>query len=84
MALYPLVSALTLVAIAVGVGALLAIWKECSLETYAVGEVVFGLMVSFATLWHLPPDFELAKILTVGSAVYVMSRGFGNIRSASC
>lgn len=60
-------------------GGILSLWKKKGQLSYGTIEIAFGLGISFNTLLHVAPEFELAKILTIASATYIVSRGYGNI-----
>jgi len=64
------------------VGVLLAYWKRKQLFVYGIWEVVFGTFCVVQTailLWSGP---KTAKLVAIASALYVVSRGAGNIYSA--
>jgi hypothetical protein len=60
-------------------GGVLSLWKKKAPLSYGTVEIAFGLAISFNTLLHIAPEFDLAKILTIASATYIVSRGYGNI-----
>jgi hypothetical protein len=60
------------------VGFLLCLWKRREALTYGFVEVAFGISVGFNTMLHLSPAFETAKIITIASCIYIVSRGFNN------
>jgi hypothetical protein len=79
---HPGIIALFLAFIAVGLGLLTSLWKYRALRSYGVGEIMFGALLSFNALLHLAPSFDFAKLFAVGTAIYVVSRGFNNFRDS--
>ena len=68
--------------LAVIAGTVLALWKRSQLFTYSLGEIVFGAFSSFWVAYSLWPDGGVAKFAALGSALYVISRGWGNLIDA--
>jgi|SRR5579864_183454 len=76
-----LASGLTALALMTGFGA--SYWKQKAQITYGVSEVAFGAVLSFNVLLSISSTFTPAKMLALGSAVYVIARGFNNIADAN-
>jgi hypothetical protein len=77
-----LASAATVATLVLVVGCLLALWKSRQLFVYGVWEVVFGVFSAFQTALFLWPHGDLSKLVALGSSLYVISRGVGNIGDA--
>jgi hypothetical protein len=78
--LHEMVIAITVIA---GIaGLLLATWKKKQLFTYGIAEIAFALFTVFQISLHLWPTGRLVDFLGLGSALYVASRGFGNVWDA--
>jgi uncharacterized membrane protein YfcA len=73
------IASLTITTMVWILGRVLSWWKRRRLLSYGVMEAAFGLAVTFYTLQHIAPDFDLAKVLTVVSCIYIVSRGVSNI-----
>ncbi len=73
-------TAIALLAFALGL--LLALWKRRQLFTYSIWEVVFGAFSAFQLGLLLFPAVEMSKLVGLASALYVVSRGGGNLADA--
>lgn len=76
---YPFRMSLIFTVFATGLGIAASLWKRRSLKTYAVAEIAFGNTFVFSVFKSLPPDFAFSKLFAIGSAVYVIARGFNNL-----
>ncbi|MBI2681400.1 MAG: hypothetical protein HYX25_10405 [Candidatus Solibacter usitatus] len=63
-------------------GCLLAFWKRRQLFVYGVAEVVFGVFSAFQIALLLWPNGDPGKFVALASALYVVSRGAGNVADA--
>jgi len=61
--------------IVIGLGAYL--WKRGSQWTYGLVEIAFGGSVSYNLIYTIQ-GVRLDKVLTIGTAVYIVSRGLNN------
>jgi hypothetical protein len=68
--------------IAFVIGCLLAYWKKQQLLVYGTWEIVFGTFSSFQLGLVLFPAGDTSKFLALASALYVVSRGAGNVIDA--
>ena len=78
----PIMVALLSSAVIFVFGVIAAIWKVKQKFTYGITEILFAVLSAFwitPTLW---PDGELTKFIALGSALYVASRGVGNLGEA--
>lgn len=73
-------TAIALLALAIGL--LLALWKRRQLFTYSIWEIVFGVFSAFQIGLLLFPTVEMSKLVGLASALYVVSRGGGNLAHA--
>jgi multisubunit Na+/H+ antiporter MnhG subunit len=64
------------------VGCLLAFWKKKQLFVYGIWEVVFGVFLAFEIGLVLFPKTDLSQFIGLASALYVISRGAGNVVNA--
>jgi hypothetical protein len=64
------------------IGSLLAWWKKKQLFVYGVSEIVFGIFSAFEIGLALFPNRELSQFIALASAMYVVSRGAGNLLDA--
>jgi hypothetical protein len=76
---HPAIIALFLAIIAIALGLLTSLWKRKAQGSYGMAEIVFGALLSYNAALHLAPNFEFAKLFAVGTAIYVIARGFNNI-----
>lgn len=76
------ISVAVLTAIAFFLGLFFALWKKQQLFTYSIAEISFALFTIFQIGLHLWPQGRLADFVALGSALYVVSRGFGNLWDA--
>jgi hypothetical protein len=60
----------------------IALWKKRQLFTYSISEMIFALFSIFQIAWSLWPTGELSRFVGLGSALYLMSRGAGNLWDA--
>ena len=67
---------------ALSVGALLAYWKRKQLFVYGTWEIVFGTFSAFQIGLFLFPPKDVSKLVAFASALYVVSRGVGNVLDA--
>ena len=74
------VTTITLAAFVLGF--VIALWKKKQLFTYGIAEIAFALFTIFQIALHLWPLGRLADFVALGSALYVVSRGFGNFWDA--
>ncbi len=75
--------AITLItAIAFLLGAFVTLWKKKQLFTYSIAEIAFALFSISQIAGHLWPVGRLVDFLGLGSLLYVVSRGFGNLWDA--
>jgi hypothetical protein len=63
-------------------GWLASSWKRLALKSYAITEISFGCVLSFNVILYIAPRFEFSKLVALGSAVYVIARGFSNLADA--
>lgn len=80
---HPIIAALLFTIVALMVGLSASLWKKHSIKTYAAGEIIFGCSVAFSVLKTLAPQFDFSKLFAIGSAIYVISRGFNNLSDAN-
>lgn len=78
--LHPTVIGITVIAGLIGL--LAATWKKKQLFTYGIAEIAFALFTVFQIALHLWPAGRLVDFIGLGSALYVASRGFGNVWDA--
>ncbi|MGI4755680.1 MAG: hypothetical protein ACRYGF_02395 [Janthinobacterium lividum] len=72
-----LVAAMTLL-----LGVALAVWKSTQLFVYGLFEIAFGTYSSFQAVALLWSDAGAGRFLAIGSSLYVISRGVGNVLTA--
>jgi len=75
---HPIITALLLTVLAVGLGALASFWKQKHLISYGVAEIAFGTLLAYNNLVNLAPNYEFPKLFAIGTAIYVIARGFNN------
>jgi hypothetical protein len=75
-------AATIIAASALTIGLLLAYWKRRQLLLYGVFEVLFGALTTLQVGLTLWPNGETSKFVAIGSALYVISRGAGNVADA--
>jgi hypothetical protein len=63
-------------------GFFITLWKKKQLFTYSIAEIAFALFTVFQISLHLWPEGRLSNFVALGSALYVVSRGFGNFWDA--
>ncbi len=80
---HPAVFALVLAVTGMLFGSLVSDWKHRALRSYAITEIAFGSAFIFNVAVRIAPDFDFSKMLAVGSAVYVIARGFNNLTEAT-
>ena len=68
--------------LALAIGLLLALWKRRQLFVYSIWEIVFGAFSAFQIGLLLFPAVEMSKLIGLASALYVISRGGGNLADA--
>lgn len=64
------------------IGLLLASWKRNQQFVYGMTEVLFGVLSAFQIGLLLWPKPDSSKVLGIASALYVISRGSGNVAEA--
>jgi hypothetical protein len=74
--------ALVLAMVALILGALASYWKQRGQRSYGMAEVAFGALLSYNAVLHLSPNFEFSKLFAIGTAIYVIARGFNNLSDA--
>jgi hypothetical protein len=79
--LFITVSIVTVIAFIAGI--VITVWKKRQQFTYGITEVVFGLFSIAAITYFLWDKPELSKFVGIGSALYVVSRGMGNVADAA-
>jgi hypothetical protein len=75
-------AALTVGVLTMITGCILAFWKKRQLFVYGIWEIVFGTFSAFQTALVLWPNGEIGKFVALASALYVVSRGAGNVSDA--
>jgi hypothetical protein len=75
----PMFMAVSVTITAMILGLLASYWKRHAQGSYGAFEALFGVLLSFSLLLRLAPGFELVKLFGIGSAVYVIARGFNNL-----
>jgi hypothetical protein len=70
--------AFCIVPIVVTFGKLASLWKMHAQRSYGVSEVVFGTLLCFNVV-YVAPKLDLSRFVSLGGAIYVVSRGFNNI-----
>jgi hypothetical protein len=68
--------------LAMAIGWLLAYWKRRQQFMYSIAEISFGIFSAFQVARVLWPNGEIAKFVALASAIYVVSRGVGNLNEA--
>ena len=76
------VFATAVTALAFLVGIVFATWKRRQLFTYGIAEIAFGSLSVLEIMLHLWPEVNFSKFVGLGSALYVISRGAGNLGDA--
>lgn len=59
-------------------GKMASLWKLHAQRSYGISEVVFGTLLCFNTV-YIAPKLNLSRLVGLGGAMYVISRGFNNI-----
>jgi len=79
---HPGIVAACLALSAIILGGFISLWKQRAQTSYGMAEIVFGALLSYNSIVKLSPNFEFAKLFAVGTAIYVIARGFNNVRDA--
>jgi hypothetical protein len=64
------------------VGFVISRFKQRNQQLYGLVEIAFGAVVTYNTLMLLRPGFDYSRALGVGTAMYIIARGFNNIADA--
>src|SRR5437867_2400425 len=75
---HPGIIALVLAIVALIFGAVASYWKQHAQRSYGTAEITFGALLSYNAALHLSPNFEFSKLFAIGTAIYVIARGFNN------
>jgi hypothetical protein len=59
-------------------GKLTSLWKQHAQRSYGISEIMFGTLLCFNTV-YVAPRLDLSRLVGLGGAMYVVSRGFNNI-----